>query len=175
MVYRYTDAMGRTVEATSDSVSGDWEEGSSVRLMVFAHRPERVRETSGSILELVIAMFLCLGLYALHLAVPDWSPLQIIAMVAGCGAVIVVGYWLWSRRQLRRVGVEPGGLAQPAGIESVTPLRRRAAGEAVPSAKLAQALTCAIGLGAIAGASTWAAGRFATSSPPYVRMALLSR
>jgi hypothetical protein len=150
-VYRYTDSTGRTVEAMSVHGAINAVEGKIVRLLVFKNRPDRVREIGGWIGELVGAMFLCLGLYLLHLISLDWSLHQIIAMLAGFGMIIVVGYWLITRSPSDGAGMPSGEDARPANGASAIRLIRTAHADAAPPLKRIQVVLIAVfGVGIMA-------------------------
>jgi hypothetical protein len=116
-VYRYTDAGGRPVEAMSVDEGTHPAQTESVRLMVFAHHPDRVRETGGSLLELVGAMFLCPALYELHLFLLNWSAREVLELLAGLGVSVLAARWLLSmRRQVpaRSIDKDSAGPLVPA-------------------------------------------------------------
>jgi hypothetical protein len=126
-VYRYADALGRAVEATSTGGSArlqDKRTGSMVHLLVFADRPQTIREANSYIVEIAGAIFLGLGLWAWHLAVPAWSVGRITWIMIALG---LVGAVLWRYRPAQTsmpADFASGELAKRAFARSETPVQR---------------------------------------------------
>jgi len=126
-VYEYTDALGRTMQATSTTATPrlrDKRTGARVHLMVFADHPDRVQEVNSYIVDLAGAVFFGLGLWLLHTWRPSWPATRILWIGAGV-LLAVIGISRYSRGLATpRDGGGPRLIPEKARARAVPPVHR---------------------------------------------------